>query len=95
MKLMISKYNTVAKYIIIVSGFVCVINAIITLFARTLIPGLGPFALGIFLFGLSIMELNNYKLAKDKLSQILGWTYIVLFGLNFYIGISQLNYFFY
>lgn len=91
MKLMINKYNTVAKAIAIVSGFVCIINAIIVLFTKTLIPGLGPLSLGTFLLALAILELNNYEKTNDKLSQVLGITYIILVAVNLYMGIVQVD----
>lgn len=88
---MLSKYNYVAKAMSVASGFICVINAIIVLFTKTLIPALGPFSMGIFLCCIGIMELNNYEITKDKLSQILGWTYMAIFIFSLYLGIMQIN----
>jgi len=96
MKFAISEWNGITRILTIITGFLVFINLIFNLFMGIIIPGLGPIALGIFLFGLGLRELNLFKESKEKkISLIIGIVLIVMFSISLYIGIIQIqNYIF-
>lgn len=91
MKFAISEWNGSTKILTIVTGFLIFINLVLNLFMDINIPGLGPIALAIFLFGLGLRELNLFKENKEKKISLIGGTVlIVMFSIGLYIGIMQI-----
>lgn len=95
MKFEISEWKGATKTLTITSGIITIATSGVNIFTNLYIPGLRSIALGTFMFGFGLKELNTFKESKEKYNLRLGIAFIVIFILNLYVGILDIqNYIF-
>lgn len=88
----ISDWSKKLKVVTLIIAMITLFSVGLTLFAGVTIPGLTPIAMGMVMLLLGIKEFNVYFKEKgQKLHLILGVILTVIYGLNLYTGIIQIN----
>lgn len=88
----ISDWSKKLKVVTLIIAMITLFSVGLTLFAGVTIPGLTPIAMGVIMYLLGIREFNVYfKEKRQKLHLILGVYLTVIYGINLYTGIIQIN----
>lgn len=91
MKLEISEWSKRSEIFTQITGILAAILLVCATFFDTYVIGITPISIGVFLWGVSIRELNVFKQSKNRFNLILGILLAVFYVILLIKGIVEIN----